>query len=141
MTPEQVRLVQDSFKKVAPIAELAAELFYGRLFHLDPELRPLFKGDIRRQGQMLMQTLALAVRGLHQPERIAPAVQALGERHTGYGVRPENYDTVGEALLWALEQGLASSFTDEVRDAWAAAYGLLAGIMIEAAAQAAKRVA
>lgn len=141
MTPEQVRHVQSSFEQVAPIADQAAELFYGRLFSLDPSLKLLFKGEMRRQGQMLMQTLGLAVRSLHQPERIIAAVQALGERHLGYGVKPEHYDTVGEALLWTLQQGLGAAFTDEVREAWAAAYGLLAGIMIEAAAAAAKKAA
>lgn len=141
MTPQQVELVQQSFEKVAPIAEQAAELFYGRLFALDPGLRRLFKGELRRQGQMLMQTLALTVRSLHQPERIVAAVQALGERHLGYGVRTEHYDTVGQALLWTLEQGLGEQFTDEVREAWAAAYGLLAGIMIDAAGEAARQAA
>jgi hemoglobin-like flavoprotein len=141
MTPEQIQQVQHSFEQVAPITDQAAALFYERLFTLDPGLRSLFKGDIAGQGRMLMQTLGLAVRNLHQPERIVPAVQALGERHVGYGVREADYDTVGQALLWTLEQGLGAAFTATVRDAWAAAYGLLAGIMIQAAAAASRRAA
>ncbi len=54
MTPDQRRLVRDSFARVAPIAEQAAELFYGRLFELDPALKPLFKGDMKEQGRKLM---------------------------------------------------------------------------------------
>jgi len=141
MTPEQVRHVQSSFEKVAPIADLAAILFYERLFMLDPSLQALFKGDLRRQGQMLMQTLGLVVRSLHEAERIVPAVQALGGRHAAYGVKAAHYDTVGEALLWTLEQGLGTAFTSEIRDAWAAAYGLLAGLMIGAQAQASRQAA
>lgn len=136
MNPEQVRLVQESFEKVAPIADQAAALFYERLFSQEPSLRQLFKGDLRKQGQMLMQTLALAVRSLHQPQSIVPAVQQLGIRHAGYGVRNEDYADVGAALLWTLEQGLGPAFTDEVREAWASAYGLLSGVMIEAASRA-----
>ena len=71
-----------------------------------------------------------------QPEfidQIVPAVRALGARHVGYGVRAEHYAVVGTALLWTLEQGLGAAFTPAVRDAWAAAYRALAGVMVDAA--------
>ena len=64
MTPAEKSLVQTSFAKVAPIAEQAAALFYGRLFEMDPSLRPLFKGDIREQGRKLMNMIAFYVLGL-----------------------------------------------------------------------------
>ncbi len=120
---------------VAPIADTAAALFYERLFTLDPSLRPMFKSDMKQQGKKLMTTLALAVRGLDRPEQILPAVRHLGQRHVSYGVRPAHYQTVGEALLWALEQGLGDAFTAEVKAAWAAAYALLANVMQDAASQ------
>ena len=135
MTPEQKKLVQQSFAKVLPIKEQAAELFYGRLFELDPSLRPMFKGDMKRQGAMLMSVLAMAVNGLDRLHAIVPAVEALGRRHVGYGVRDEHYETVGAALLWTLEKGLGTAFTPETRAAWAACYGLLAGVMKDAAAE------
>ena len=134
MTPHQIHLVQTSFEKVAPIADTAAALFYSRLFEIDPSTRPLFRGDLRRQGAMLMQTLGLAVRHLHDPTPVLGAVQNLGVRHVGYGVTDAHYGSVGAALLWTLGQGLGEAFTDEVRDAWAAAYTLLAGVMQTAAA-------
>ena len=135
MTPEQIDLVQNSFKLVAPIAEDAAALFYDRLFTLDPALRPLFKNDMKEQGRKLMQALSIVVKGLKRLDTILPAVQDLGRRHVHYGVRDEHYDTVGAALLWTLTQGLGDAFTPEVEDAWATAYGLLAGAMKEAAAE------
>lgn len=135
MTPEEIQLVQTSFEKVAPIAETAAGLFYGRLFEVAPSVRPLFRGDMKSQGNMLMQTLGMAVRNLHQPERIVSAVQALGRRHVGYGAQPAHYPVVGQTLLWTLEQGLGADFTPEVAAAWGKAYTLLADIMIEAAAE------
>jgi hemoglobin-like flavoprotein len=132
MTPEQIALVQTSFKQVTPIADQAAALFYRRLFELDPELKALFKGDMTEQGKKLMQMIGVAVNGLTRLEEIVPAVQQLGKRHVGYGVTPAHYDTVGAALIWTLELGLGKSFTPQVKDAWAAAYTLLAGVMIDA---------
>jgi hemoglobin-like flavoprotein len=128
--------VQESFALVAPIAETAAELFYGRLFELDPSLRDLFHGDMREQGRKLMQMLTVAVRGLDHLEEIVPAVQALGRRHAGYGVLDEHFETVGAALLWTLEQGLGSAFTPAVAQAWATAYNVLASTMKDAMAEA-----
>ena len=131
----QVELVQSSFEKVKPIADKAAELFYQRLFQLDPSLRPLFKGDMKEQEGKLMATLAIAVDGLRQPDKIVPVVQKLGRRHAGYGVKDEYYDTVGQALLWTLAQGLGAEFTTPVRKAWEEAYIFLSEIMKEAAAE------
>lgn len=133
MTPDQVSLVQHSFQQVKPIADQAAALFYGRLFETAPELRPLFKGDVTEQGRKLIATLAVVVNGLRAPEAILPAAQSLARRHVGYGVLPEHYAPVGAALLWTLEQGLGDGFTPEVETAWTAAYGLLSGVMIDAA--------
>jgi hemoglobin-like flavoprotein len=129
VTPDQKLLVQDSFALVVPIADSAAELFYNRLFELDPSLRSLFRGDMREQGRKLIQMLSAAVAGLDRLESIVPAVRALGQRHAGYGVAARHFDTVGEALLWTLAQGLGPAFTSEVRGAWEAVYGLLAAQM------------
>ena len=132
MTPQQAEWVTQSWQKVLPIKDTAAELFYGKLFELDPSLKPMFKGDIREQGGKLMSMLNTAVRGLSDLSALVPAVRALGQRHQGYGVQPEHYATVGAALLWTLEQGLGPEFTPEVREAWGEVYTLLAGVMQEA---------
>ena len=133
MKAEQVAIVQKTFEKVRPISETAAEVFYKRLFELNPSFRALFKKDMKTQGRMLMQTIDFAVKGLDSPETILPAIKDLGKRHVGYGVKEEYYDTVGDALLWTLEQGLGEDFTAEVKEAWAEAYKLLASVMKDAA--------
>jgi hemoglobin-like flavoprotein len=133
MTPDQVKLVQDSFAKVRPIAVEAADLFYGRLFEIAPDLRALFPQDVSEQKKKLMAMLATAVTNLHQVDTIVPAVQALGRRHAGYDVRDAHYQPVGEALIWTLEQGLGPVFTAAVREAWVAAYTTLATVMKDAA--------
>ena len=137
MTPEQVTMVKDTWAQVAPISEQAAELFYGKLFELNPDYKALFKGDMKSQGKMLMSMLNTAVTSLDKLDTIIPAVQALGKRHVDYGVKDEDYDTVGEALLWTLGQGLGDGFTEEVKEAWTITYTTLAGVMIEASKEVA----
>ena len=133
MTPQERSLVQESFAAVRPISDQAAAMFYGRLFTIAPEVKPLFKGDMSEQGKKLMQMLAVAVNGLNNLEAILPAVQELGRKHVDYGVTAAHYQPVGEALLWTLEQGLGDAFTAETKAAWEKTYTLLAGAMIEAA--------
>ncbi|MFZ2004552.1 MAG: globin family protein [Stellaceae bacterium] len=133
MTPQQVALVQASFAKVAPIAEQAAALFYGRLFETAPETRTLFHGDMGVQGQKLMGAITTVVTNLSNLGAVVPVAQELAKRHVGYGVRAEHYAPVGAALLWTLGQGLGPDFTPEVSAAWAEAYGALSGVMIAAA--------
>ncbi len=136
MTPENQALVRESFAKVAPIAPQAAALFYGRLFELDPSLKPLFKGDMTEQGRKLMTMIGTAVANLNKLDAIVPAVQDLGRRHKTYGVLPAHYDTVAAALLWTLGQGLGDAFTPQVEAAWTEAYTILATVMQDAAAAA-----
>lgn len=136
MTKEQQALIRDSFAKVAVNAEEVAAMFYGRLFELDPALRPLFKGELAEQGRKLMAMIGTAVANLHQLEAVVPAVQRLGERHAGYGVKDADYDTVGAALLWTLGQWLGDGFTPALRDAWGTCYATLAGVMKKAAGRA-----
>jgi hemoglobin-like flavoprotein len=136
MTPEQVTMVQTSFKKVVPIADTAADLFYDRLFMIAPEVRSMFPDDIKDQKKKLIAMLATAVTNLHQVETILPAVESLGKRHVAYGVTADHYEPVGAALLWTLEQGLGPDFTPPVKAAWTEAYVTLAGAMKGAAASA-----
>ena len=130
MTPDQVSLVQDSFAKVAPISEQAAEIFYDRLFEVAPAVKSMFPADLREQRKKLMGTLAVVVNGLGNLESVLPAASALAKRHVSYGAKPEHYPVVGSTLLWTLEKGLGEAFTPDVAAAWTAAYGTLSGYMI-----------
>lgn len=132
MTPDQITCVQDSFAKLAPQAAAIGSGFYDRLFELAPEVRPLFHGDIKAQQAMLMNTLSLVVKNLHAPETILPAVQSLGARHAGYGAEPQHYPVVGQALVDTLKDFLGAEWGSEEQQAWTAAYGLLAELMIQA---------
>src|ERR1700749_1173251 len=130
MTPDQIKLVQQSFAKVAPISEQAAVLFYDRLFEIAPAVRAMFPNDMTEQRRKLMATLAIVVNGLSNLEMILPAASALATRHVAYGAKPEHYPVVGQALLWTLEKGLGNDWTPAVADAWTTAYATLSSFMI-----------
>ncbi len=135
MNTQQIQLVQESFEQVVPIADRAADLFYQRLFELDPSLRLMFKSDLTEQKKKLMQALTAVARGLHQLDKLIPVVEDLGRRHVKYGVKDSHYETVGLALLWTLERGLGEAYTPAVAEAWTAAYITLAQTMQKAAAE------
>lgn len=133
MDNNQIKLVQQSFAKVEPIAEKAAEIFYVELFKLDPSLKFLFKSDMKEQGKKLMASISMVVKSLNDLGKILPAVEEMARRHVGYGVKAQDYETVGRALITTLGIGLGPSFTEEVKNAWIAAYSNLSGAMIKAA--------
>src|SRR5438105_442450 len=133
MTPDQVKLVQQSFAKVAPISEQAAVIFYDRLFEVAPAVKAMFPADMTLQRKKLMATLAVVVNGLSNLESVLPAASALATRHVAYGAKPAHYPVVGAALLWTLQKGLGEAWTPDVAAAWSAAYGTLSGYMISEA--------
>jgi nitric oxide dioxygenase len=133
MNPSQIKLVQESFAKVAPIADQAAVMFYNRLFEVAPQVKAMFPADLTEQRRKLMATLAVVVNGLSNLDSVLPAASALARRHVSYGAKPEHYPVVGSALSWTLEKGLGDDWTPEVADAWTAAYGTLSGFMISEA--------
>jgi hemoglobin-like flavoprotein len=126
ITDAQIEHIQRTFKVVAQDADGAAALFYQRLFEIAPQVRPMFKHDMTEQGRKLMQTLSIVVHGLTRLDDIVPAIHALGKRHVDYGVTREQYDLVGEALLWTLAAALGDEWTEDVAKSWIEAYTLVA---------------
>jgi hemoglobin-like flavoprotein len=137
MNPDTVLLVQQSFKKVVPIADQVGEIFYNRLFETYPSVRPMFAQDIKPQAKKLVQMLAMVVNSLHKLDTLLPAVQDLARRHNTYGVVDAHYPAVGETLIWTLEQGLGNDFTPELREAWTVAFQTLADVMMAANSESA----
>lgn len=137
MTPEQIRLVRNSFALVLPVAPKAAEMFYARLFAIAPEVRPLFRSDMAAQGRKLMLMLTTVVADLDRPDRLLPAAVELARRHVGYGARDAHYVLVGRALIDTMREALGPAFDQQTEAAWAAAYATLSGAMIAGARRAA----
>jgi hemoglobin-like flavoprotein len=133
MTPDQVKLVQQTFSQVAPISDQAATFFYNRLFEIAPQVKSMFPTDLTEQRKKLMATLAVVVNGLSDLPSILPAASALAKRHVAYGAKPDHYPVVGSALLWTLEKGLGAGWTPDVASVWTTAYSTLSGFMISEA--------
>src|SRR5215510_5552501 len=131
MTPEQVRLIRESWNSVASIADSAVEQFYNRLFEIDPTTRALFHAtNMPEQRRKVIQALSLAVQGANDLAALTPALQQLGRSHHGYGVTAAQYNSVGAALLWTLERGLGPQWTPAMAAAWTGLYGRISAIML-----------
>lgn len=131
MTAEQILRLRKSFSLVKRQADVAAFYFYRQLFELDPALRPLFQTDVELQSLKLTTTLDEALDLLNRPIELAMTLRELAERHSEYGVKPEQYATVGTAMISMLEDILGSEFTLETRQAWIALYHLISGAMLQ----------
>ncbi|ESP91075.1 MULTISPECIES: globin family protein [Pseudoalteromonas] len=129
ISQRQKQLVQASFVKVEPISEQAADIFYTTLFEYDPSLKSLFKNSMKSQGQKLMATLKVAVNSLDDLDALVPVLQKLAERHVNYGVKPEHFTLVGNALLYTLKKGLGSDWNSELRQAWIDVFKVVATVM------------
>jgi len=134
MTPRERRLVRDSFPIIRDEAGPLSLLFYGRLFEMDPALRPMFHGDIARQGIKLMEMLAAVVNSLDQLETLTPVLHAMGQRHTAYGVVPAHYAMVEKALTWAIGQALDLDSNAEELSAWRKVINEIGTVMKDGAA-------
>lgn len=136
MPPEQKQILKSTWAMVAPISDVAAGLFYDRLFALDPSLQPMFaSADMKEQRRKLMQALAAVINGLDNLDALVPTLEQLGRKHVRYGVTDQHYETVGAALLWTLEQGLKEAWTPTAKSAWTAAYTTVTTVMRTAASQ------
>ena len=134
MNAIQIHLLRKSFAMAERQAEVAALVFYQRLFEIDPSLRPLFKSDIQEQAKKLMDMLAAALSLLERPAELAGVLEESGARHAGYGVRTEHYPTVRRALLDMLTEVVGPGFTPETRQAWNALYDFIEAAMLRGAA-------
>ena len=136
MTPENIKLVKKSWTKISLNYQATAKLFYENLFELDPLLKPLFESsNMDEQNKKFMVTLNTVVIALDKLDTIIPAIKKMGERHAGYNVKAEHYDTVIEALISTLREGLKDDFTEETKTAWIETYALVANIMKTAASE------
>jgi hemoglobin-like flavoprotein len=133
MTPQQIRLVRDSFAKIAPSHEAVSARFYENLFRIDPTLRPLFRGDLRVQGVKLIVALATVVRALDDLGAVMETLRDLGRRHVGYGAEPRHYEAVGSALLETLQECFGPAFNAPMREAWVTFFSTVSGAMTPAA--------
>jgi len=132
MDARHIALIQVNFEQLAALGERLPELFYAELFSIDPSLRAMFDGDMRRQHMKFMMALALIVRSLREPEKITHIIENLAIKHVGYGVRPKHYTPFGNALLRTLKKILGPDYTRDVADAWEESFRMLARIMKQA---------
>jgi methyl-accepting chemotaxis protein len=129
--------LETSFDLIAPRGDELMDIFYARLFAAAPAVKPLFAGsDLRRQKAMLLGTLVLLRKSLRDLDAIVPKLRELGARHVGYGAAPAHYPVVGQVLIASMAEVAGDAWRPEYEHAWAAAFDVVAGAMIEGAASA-----
>ncbi len=132
MTQKQIETVKSTWYMVAAMDQVTVGgLFYNRLFEIAPEVKHLFHNPIPEQSRKLLAMLNYVISKLDRLDEILESVAQLAERHVRYGVKPEYFTPVGEALLWTLEKGLGDHWNEEVKEAWTACYKILSGAMIQ----------
>jgi hemoglobin-like flavoprotein len=133
MTERQIKLVEASWDYIIMNSQRAGLLFYERLFQSDPSLRSLFPEDMSLQASKLVAMITFVVHKLDNLNAVLNDVRALGKRHKNYRVEAKDYKTVGDTLLWTLQDGMGEEWTNEHKQAWMTAYSLLSETMIAAA--------
>lgn len=133
----EVAGIRASFERIAADADRAGDLFYCRLFEIAPHLRPMFGEDIAQQARKLINTLGVAVSMLENWERLAPALEDLAHRHVAYGVSPDHYPIVGNALVYMIREMSLSRPGGDIEAAWMKAYEAMSDYMIASTEDAA----
>ena len=118
LSEEQKRLIRKSFLRIEPALDLVAQLFFLKLFRLDPGLRKKFSGPIEVQARKFAAGAKLAMISLGHEDGLAPTLKLLGVRHRQMGIRPRHYRTMSRALVWTLQRSLDKGFDRDTKDAW-----------------------
>ena len=135
--PLDLESLETSFDLVAPRADELMDTFYARLFAAAPAVKPLFAGtDLRRQKAMLLGILVLLRKSLRDLDAIVPKLRELGARHVAYGAEPGHYAVVGQVLIGSMAEIAGDAWRPQYGEAWAAAFDVVAGAMLEGAASA-----
>lgn len=133
MTKEQILIVKKTwsyFREIDPV--ITGDVFYSKLFLDVPQVKNLFHSSREEQAKKLIDMFSIMVGRLDHLEDLTHDIRQLASRHVKYGVRKQHYEAVGTALLWTLQHGLGRDWNHETREAWAACYATISGIMIQA---------
>lgn len=132
----------DVIKSTVPVLEVhgtaITKRFYEMMFAKHPELLNIFNHANQKQGRQqtaLANAVYAAALHIENLEAILPVVKQIGHKHRSLGILPEHYPIVGENLLAAIKDVLGDAATDEIIQAWADAYGVIADAFISVEAE------
>jgi NAD(P)H-flavin reductase/hemoglobin-like flavoprotein len=123
---------------VAQYGEQVPLYFYSHLFLSHPDVRQMFPPSMAAQRDRLVGALGAVVANVDDLGAAVPFLQGLGRDHRKFAVAPAHYPAVGASLLATLEHFLGPDWTPAVAESWTEAYGIVAQVMTEAAADAAQ---
>ena len=133
LSEREIALLRESFRLLRLEEEAASERFYERLFEIAPEVRPMFPADMSEQGMKFMSTLGVILDHIDRPQALEPHLDNLAKGHAAYGVRPEHFPPMGQALIDTMRETLGDRFPEGADAAWRTAYDELANEMVRRA--------
>jgi NAD(P)H-flavin reductase/hemoglobin-like flavoprotein len=125
--------LKDSWELVTKSGDEVPLYFYSHLFLTHPEVRGMFPISMASQRDKLVGALGRIVSNVDRLDEVTGFIEQLGRDHRRFSVAPEHYNAVGASLLATLKQFLGASWTEELASDWAAAYGVIARVMVGAA--------
>lgn len=133
LDPKKLEVIKATLPVVKEHGEAITKHFYKRMFANHPELKNIFNMAHQVTGHQ-PKALADAVYGaaanIEDFSQIMPVLERIGQKHRSLQIKPEHYPIVGENLLGAIKEVLGDAATDEIMDAWADAYGVIADVFI-----------
>lgn len=131
-TKAELARVKQSFEDLRPHHEPTSYDFYESLFRRAPDLRDLFREDLKGQGMRFMNTLGLVLDDMADPTSTKVNYAELGHLHATLGVRKAHFGPMEEALMETLGKRLTSEFTPQLEAAWRRAFEAFSSKLIEA---------
>ncbi|OLS28809.1 MAG: Bacterial hemoglobin [Candidatus Heimdallarchaeota archaeon LC_2] len=130
MSEREKLLIVNSWKSLSNEYKIVAHTFYEKLFILEPNLKQLFKNDIRIQEIKFMDSLDYLLKRMDNLEESTKKMKKLGLKHKGYGTKVKHYTVFWKALQYTFEFYLKDEYTEEVHIAWEKLYESVAESMI-----------
>lgn len=134
LKPRTIEIVKSTVPVLEAHGEQITKRFYELMFSNHPELLNIFNHANQRQGrqsQALARAIYAAAANIDRLEDIMPVVKQIGHKHRALHIQPEHYPIVGKHLLLAIKDVLGDAATDDILEAWAEAYGVIADIFIQ----------
>lgn len=131
LTEKQIDLIRESSARLEPSVPETANAFYEDLFRRAPELRPLFRDDLTGQGMRFMSAVSVIADNLDNTAELDALIGRLADGHAQFGIAPESYRAMEDALIATFTHALGDQFTPETEEAWRSAFRQVCDQMIE----------
>ncbi|EEY99994.1 flavohemoprotein [Vibrio sp. RC586] len=134
LTQEHINIIKSTIPLLESAGPALTQHFYQRMFSHNPELKHIFNMTHQKTGRQsvaLFEAIAAYAKHIDNLAALTSAVERIAHKHTSFNIQPEHYQIVGHHLLETLRELAPEAFTQQVEEAWTAAYFFLAQVFID----------